>query len=89
MVSYLGRLAAVVAFAAPLALGAPTAAPAHIKIRAPAINAEVVADSYIVVYNKDVTAEVASSHIETVNSMIASRKRDIPSEVVDTYDIDT
>jgi oryzin len=72
MASYFAKLAAVAALIAPLVFGAPTPAP-HLKIR----NSEardVVADSYIVVYNKDVTADVIASHEETVAALISRRE---------------
>jgi hypothetical protein len=72
MVSYLAKLAAVAAFAIPAVLGAPAPAPHHLKIRNPAAT-DVIKDSWIVVYNEDVTAAVMSSHISSVNGIIAKR----------------
>jgi hypothetical protein len=56
MFSYFGKIAAVAAFATPLVFGAPAPAPAHHhKIRNPAAT-DVIKDSYIVVYNTEITA---------------------------------
>ena len=60
MASYLTRFIALAAAIAPV-FGAP--APAHyLKIRNP-LAADVVPDSYIVVYNNDVDSTMISSHI--------------------------
>lgn len=83
MVSYLGRLAALAALVAPAVFAAP--APANLKIRN--LDArDVVKDSYIVVYQKDVSKEVLASHIEEVNSLIAKRE---VGGIGATYDIGT
>jgi len=74
MVSYLARLAGVAALVLPLVFAAPTPTPFHLKIRNPAAT-DVVADSYIVVYEENVAASVIASHIETVSSLLESRKR--------------
>ncbi|KAH7403226.1 peptidase S8/S53 domain-containing protein [Cadophora sp. MPI-SDFR-AT-0126] len=83
MVSYLGRLAALAALVVPAVFAAP--APANHKIRN--VDArDVVKDSYIVVYQKDVTAAALASHIEEVNSLIAKRE---VGGIGATYDIGT
>jgi len=70
MVSYLGRIAALAAFIVPAVFAAP--APVHLKIR----NVEerdVVKDSYIVVYNKEVNATVFASHIAEMRTSLTKR----------------
>jgi len=91
MFSYIARLAVVAAFAIPAVLGAPAPVPvSHVKVRTPDISTEVVASSYIVVYNPDISAEAVSSHLETVNSLILSRKRDFTEGgIAATYEIDS
>lgn len=85
MVSYLGRLAALAALVAPVVFAAPAPASANLKIRN--LDArDVVKDSYIVVYQKDVSKEVLASHIEEVNSLIAKRE---VGGIGATYDIGT
>jgi len=71
MVSSLARLAALTAIVAPI-LGAPTPAPQHIKIRNP-MAADVVPDSWIVVYNDDINATTIASHVASVSSMLSRR----------------
>ncbi|KAL2063402.1 hypothetical protein VTL71DRAFT_5207 [Oculimacula yallundae] len=81
MVSYLGRIAALAAVVVPAVFAAP--APANLKIRN--LDArDVVKDSYIVVYQKDISAEAFSSHLEEVKSLTS--KRDVGG-VGATYDI--
>lgn len=41
--------------------------------------------SYIVVYNKDVTADVIASHVENVNALVS--KRDTSAGIEATYEI--
>src|SRR4051794_36479037 len=83
MVSYLGRLAALAALVAPAVFAAPAPASANLKIRN--IDArDVVKDSYIVVYQKDITAEVFSSHLEEVKSLTSKRE---VGGIGATYDI--
>lgn len=70
MVSYLGRIAALAAVVIPAVFAAP--APVHLKIR----NVEerdVVKDSYIVVYNKQVNASVFESHIAEMRTSLSKR----------------
>lgn len=88
MVSYFAKLTSLAAVIAPLVLAAPTprAGVSHLKIR----NAEatdVIPDSYIVVYNDDVSAATIASHLETVDALIA--KRDEFAGIGATYDLDT
>lgn len=71
MVSYLGRLAALAAIVAPIVFAAP--APANLKIRnidAP----DVVKDSYIVVYQTDITTAAFTAAIEGVKSLTSKRE---------------
>jgi hypothetical protein len=63
------KLATLAAFIAPLIFAAPTS---HLKIRNSGAR-DVVADSYIVVYNKDVSAAVITSHEESVAALISKR----------------
>lgn len=85
MASYLAVLTALAAVFAPV-FAAPLAAP-HPKIKIPTADAkEIVADSYIVVYNTDITAEVTASHVDFVNSIVA--KRDSAVSVGATYKIE-
>lgn len=83
MAPYFAKIAALAAIVLPFVLGAPTSTH-HVKIRN-ADATDVVADSYIVVYNKDVSAEVISSHVENVNSLIS--KRDTSAGIGATYEI--
>lgn len=81
MATYLVKLAALAAVIAPGVFGAPAA---HLKIR----NFEatdVVSDSYIVVYNDQVSSAAAASHLDRVNSLVS--KRDT-NGVGATYDMD-
>ncbi|KAG9236440.1 putative cuticle-degrading protease [Amylocarpus encephaloides] len=81
MAPYFAKLAALAALVVPFVLGAPTAP--NLKIRnADAV--DVVADSYIVVYKQDISAEVVDSHVETVNALVS--KRDT-SGIGATFDI--
>lgn len=83
MVSYLGRLAALAAVL-PAVFAAPAPAPVNLKIRN--LDArDVVKDSYIVVYNRDVNATVFEASIAQVNTMLS--KRDSDSGIGATYDI--
>ncbi|KAA8568477.1 hypothetical protein EYC84_007508 [Monilinia fructicola] len=85
MASYLTVLTALAAVFAPV-FAAPAAVVPHPKIKIPTVDAkEIVADSYIVVYNSGVSAEVTASHAEFVNSIVA--KRDNAVTVGDTYKI--
>ncbi|KAF7879206.1 hypothetical protein EAF04_000404 [Stromatinia cepivora] len=83
MASYLTILTALAAVFAPV-FAAPAAVP-HPKIKIPTAAKEIVADSYIVVYNTDITAEVTASHVDFVNSIVA--KRDNAVSVGATYKI--
>ncbi|CAD6456269.1 d8f3fb16-a9a2-4889-868b-a7b6ea0050cf [Sclerotinia trifoliorum] len=83
MASYLTILTALAAVFAPV-FAAPAAIP-HPKIKTPTAAKEIVADSYIVVYNTDITAEVTASHVDFVNSIVA--KRDNAVSVGATYKI--
>lgn len=87
MFSYVGKLAAVAALALPLVFGAP--APAHpLKIRNLSAT-DVVKDSYIVVYNSDVTAAAITSHEESINSLISKRDSLLHAAgIKTTYDLD-
>lgn len=86
MFSYLGKIAAVAALAVPMVFGAPAPAHHH-KIRNPEAR-DVVPDSYIVVYNKDVTSAVVASHVETVHSLIAKRDSTLANAGIGaTYDL--
>lgn len=81
MVSYLGRLAALAALVAPVIFAAP--APANLKIRN--VDArDVVKDSYIVVYQKGISAAAFSTHVEEVKSLTSKRE---VGGVGATYDI--
>lgn len=85
MFSYLGKLAAVAALAVPLVLGAP--AP-HLKIRNPHAT-DIVKDSYIVVYNNNITAEAITSHIDSISSLITKRDSLLSAAgIKTTFDID-
>lgn len=87
MVSYLARIAGVAALALPLVFGAPAPSAQQLKIRNPAAT-EVVPNSYIVVYEKDVAAETISSHISNVEGLLSKRKRDFTEGgIAATYDI--
>lgn len=83
MASYLTVLTALAAVFAPV-----FAAPAlpHPKIKTPTTDTkEIVPDSYIVVYNTDISAQDIASHVEFVNSIVM--KRDNAVSVGDTYKI--
>lgn len=72
MVSYLGRLAALAALVAPI-FAAPAPAGANLKIR----NLEardIVKDSYIVVYQKDISAAAFTLAVEEVKSLTSKRE---------------
>src|ERR1700760_4872371 len=85
MFSYLGKLAAVAAFIIPTVIGAPAH---HLKLRNPTA-IDVVPDSYIVVYNTDVSAESIASHIESVSSLIARRDVTVANAGIGaTYNLD-
>ncbi|ESZ93713.1 hypothetical protein SBOR_5898 [Sclerotinia borealis F-4128] len=84
MASYLTVLTALAAVFAPV-FAAPAALP-HPKIKTPTTDAkQIIADSYIVVYNTDITAEVTASHVDFVNAIVA--KRDNAVSVGATYKI--
>ena len=84
MVSYLTVLTALTAVFAPV-FAAPTTVP-HPKVKLPTAQAkDIIADSYIVVYNTGITADVTASHVEFVNSIIA--KRDNAASIGATYKI--
>ncbi|KAH8592218.1 subtilisin-like serine protease-like protein PR1A [Bisporella sp. PMI_857] len=72
MASYLARLAGAAALVLPLVFAAPTGH--HIKVRNPEAR-DVEPNSYIVVYEKDVAAATIASHLQKVDSLIATRKR--------------
>ncbi|CAG8980146.1 hypothetical protein HYALB_00013501 [Hymenoscyphus albidus] len=83
MAPYFAKIAALAAIVLPFVAAAPTSTH-HLKIRN--VDAtDVVADSYIVVYKQDVSAEVISSHVEHVNSLIS--KRDTAGSIGATYEI--
>jgi len=85
MFSYLGKIVAVAALAVPMVFSAPTH---HLKIRNP-LAVDVVPDSYIVVYNSDVSAETITSHIESISSLIARRdSTQSNSGIGATYDLE-
>lgn len=85
MVNYLAKLAALAAVIAPLVFAAPSPHPGTLKIRN--IEAtDVVPDSYIVVYNDDVSAEVIASHVSSVSSLLSKRDE---GGIGATYDLDT
>jgi len=68
MTSYFTRSVALAAAVAPV-FGAP--APAHhLKIRNP-MAADVVPDSYIVVYNSDVDSTMIASHVSFPNWLLS------------------
>ncbi|KAJ5037329.1 uncharacterized protein L3040_007505 [Drepanopeziza brunnea f. sp. 'multigermtubi'] len=72
MVSYIGKLVALAAVVVPAVFAAPAPAPANLKIR----NLEardVVKDSYIVVYNPAVEADIFEASIAEVSSLISKR----------------
>lgn len=80
MLPYFTRLAALAAV-----LPAIFAAPApHLKIRNPEV-ADVVPDSYIVVYNDDVNSTMIASHVASISSMLS--RRDLTG-IGATYDMD-
>ncbi|PMD38404.1 subtilisin-like protein [Hyaloscypha variabilis F] len=82
MTSYFTRSVALAAAVAPV-FGAP--APAHhLKIRNP-MAADVVPDSYIVVYNSDVDSTMIASHEASVSSMLSRREL---TGIGATYDMD-
>ncbi|RDL33329.1 Subtilisin-like protein [Venustampulla echinocandica] len=81
MAPYLAKLAALAAVIAPLVFAAPAS---NLKVRnSDATN--VVPDSYIVVYNDQVSAATAASHIDRVSSLISKRDTD---GIGATYDMD-
>jgi oryzin len=84
MASYLTKLAALAAVVGPV-FGAPTAATHHLKIRNP-MAADVVPDSYIVVYHTDVNSSTISSHLESVSSMVSKRSSHLAG-VGPTYEV--
>lgn len=85
MLSYFSKIAAVAAIAIPMVFAAPTAH--HYKIRNPEAE-DVVADSYIVVYTKDVTPEVISNHVSSITSLIAKRDTTLENAGIGaTYDL--
>lgn len=67
--STLARLTAVVAAFLPLTFGVPTS---NLKIRN-ADATDVVPNSYIVIYNEDITAEAISAHEQSVSSLLTRR----------------
>ncbi|ATZ54237.1 Bcser1 [Botrytis cinerea B05.10] len=73
MAGYLTVLTAFAAAFAPV-FGAPAARVPHPKIKTPTTVAkDIVADSYIVVYNTDITPEVTASHVDFVNAIVSKR----------------
>jgi len=84
MFSYLTRLAGLAALAVPLVFAAPAQ---HLKIRN-ALTTDVVPDSYIVVYDSDITAAAIKSHVESVAVLISRKRSDTPAGLQTTYDLD-
>jgi hypothetical protein len=85
MFSYFTKIAAVAAVAIPMVFSAPTTH--HHKIRNP-LAEDVVANSYIVVYNSDVTSAAITSHISSITSLIAKRDTTLANAgVAATYDL--
>jgi hypothetical protein len=85
MPAYLTILTAFAAAIAPV-FGAPAALALHPKIKVPQAAAkDVVEDSYIVVYNKDITPESTASHEGFLASVIT--KRDNAASVGAKYKI--
>lgn len=85
MFSYLGKLAAVAAVAIPLVFSAPT--PYQNKIRN-LDTVDVVANSYIVVYNNDITAEAITAHVESISGLISKRDTTLENAgIAATYDL--
>jgi hypothetical protein len=74
------KLAVLAALIAPSIFAAPTS---HLKIRNSGAR-DVVADSYIVVYNKDVSTDVITSHQESVAALISKRET---TGIGATYDL--
>ncbi|TVY81643.1 Subtilisin-like protease [Lachnellula suecica] len=75
MAPYLAKLAALAAVVAPFVFAAPATHPGVLKIRN--IDAtDVVPDSYIVVYNNDITAAAAAAHVESLSSLLSKRDTD-------------
>lgn len=89
MASHIIRLTALFAFIVPLVLGHPSASiPPHAKIRRAAETSDVVADSYIVVYNSNVTPDAVAGHLEAINTLLADKQRYFPSSGIKaTYDL--
>lgn len=56
----------------PLIAGAPLTDEAHLKIRSPAPE-NVIPNSYIVVFNKDIEDEAIESEFASVNSILSKR----------------
>jgi oryzin len=85
MPAYLTILTAFAAAIAPV-FGAPAALAPHPKIKVPQAAAkDVIEDSYIVVYNKDITPESTASHEGFLASVIT--KRDNAASVGAKYQI--
>ncbi|KAM3070405.1 Subtilisin-like protease 2 [Clarireedia jacksonii] len=85
MPAYLTILTAFAAAIAPV-FGAPAALAPHPKIKVTQAAAkDIVEDSYIVVYNKDITAESTASHENFLSSVLT--KRDNTASVGAKYQI--
>lgn len=73
MTPYLAKLAALAAIVVPFVFAAPAAHPGHLKIRN-VEGADVVPDSWIVVYKNDIDAATIASHEESISSMLISKR---------------
>jgi len=84
MVSYITRFATLAAVILPAIFAAPVAQPHLLKIRnADATN--VVKDSYIVVYNDDISSAQIASHVAQVSASLSKRAL---TGIGATYDMD-
>ncbi|TAQ86894.1 hypothetical protein B7494_g4801 [Chlorociboria aeruginascens] len=82
MVNYFAKLATLAAVVLPLIFAAPT----NLKLRN-ADATDVIENSYIVIYNTDVTAEKMANHLASVSSIISKRDSTLAG-VGATYEID-
>lgn len=82
MVSYIGRLAAAAALVVPAVFAAPAAN--NLKISNPNAK-DIVPDSYIVVYNPEVSSDSFKASIAEVNNVL--RKRDVSGRLGKAYEI--
>jgi hypothetical protein len=82
------RFAAVVAVTSLFAQGV-SATVSHPKIHTPSVKTEVVPDSYIVVYMRNVSMGAMAGHLKTVTTLLESKKRDLRLGIAATYNFNT